>query len=316
MEDKENKSTNIGIIGYAGSGKTTLTSAIASVMANRGYTEAFNHTEGEAIQISSVDYCIESDEIGCTLIETETGKIISKTYRNGYNPNKKKYSNKKYLVPGMHVRSTNGDYGIITFVNETLDTATVCTRTDKFGDASFTTYDNATKALSYNEDEYTIGIVGYNEDSLVDGDYVRTVVYIGGCTHLCPECHNREYWDNVGTLHNIDKFYDVYLKENKYITISGGDGLTIQYTQTLNLLKLLKHKGHNVWLYTGYTFEELISSDRKECLKYIDVLVDGKYEKDKRDITLFFRGSSNQRIIDVQQSLNKGEVIIHELEEL
>lgn len=315
MEDKENKSTNIGIIGYAGSGKTTLTSAIASVMTNRGYTEAFNHTEEEAIQISSIDYGKANEDKTVNTIQTKDGEILAIVHEY-YDTNKDKFSDKKYLVPGMHVRSTHGDYGIITFVNETLDTATVCTKIDKFSGSSFTTYDNASKVLSYDEDEYTIGIVGYNEDSLVDGDYVRTVVYIGGCTHLCPECHNREYWDKVGTLHNIDKFYDEYLKENKYITISGGDGLTIQYTQTLNLLKLLKHKGHNVWLYTGYTFEELINSDKKECLNYIDVLVDGKYEKDKRDITLFFRGSSNQRIIDVQQSLNKGEVIIHELEGL
>ena len=94
------------------------------------------------------------------------------------------------------------------------------------------------------------------------------------------------------------------------VTISGGDGLTIQYNSTLELLKQLKLKTNkNIWLYTGYTWEELINSYKRECLKYIDVLVDGKFEISKKDISLRFRGSSNQRIINVQESLKQNKVI-------
>ena len=221
-----------------------------------------------------------------------------------------------YFKPGMLVRSIRGDYGIVTDVNEKLDDVSVCTKLGQYGGTSITTYSGASKMLSKDEDDWTIGIVGINSCSLTDGEYVRTVIYIGGCTHLCPECHNKDYWDNKGTMFNIDKLYDDYICGNKHITISGGDGLTMQYEQTLNLLKLLKFKGHDVWLYTGYLFEDLLLSYKKECLKYIDVMVDGRYEKDKRDITLSFRGSSNQRIINVQKSLKENKTILYELEEL
>jgi anaerobic ribonucleoside-triphosphate reductase activating protein len=159
----------------------------------------------------------------------------------------------------------------------------------------------------------TINLIGYNSCSLADGEGVREVIYISQCTHKCLGCQNKEYWADKGDEHLIDKVVDKLTKNPiTNITISGGDGLTVQYENTLELLKRLRKKSNkNIWIYTGYTWEQLISSNKKEILKYIDVLVDGKFEIDKRDITLTFKGSSNQRIINVQKSLQKREVILY-----
>ena len=157
----------------------------------------------------------------------------------------------------------------------------------------------------------TIRVIGRNPCSLVDGEGLRDVWYISYCNHNCFGCHNK---DELNTGKYLTYEYIINeINENKLtnVTISGGDGLTIQYKETLKLLKLIKEKTNkNVWVYTGYTYDELINSYKKECLKYIDVLVDGKFEIDKRDITLLFRGSENQRIIDVQKSLINNEVVL------
>ena len=97
------------------------------------------------------------------------------------------------------------------------------------------------------------------------------------------------------------------------ITLSGGDGLTVQYENTLELLKQIKKQtSKNVWVYTGYTYEELLNSDKKECLKYIDVLVDGRFILKQRDISLRFKGSSNQRLIKVPESLKENKIVLYE----
>lgn len=160
----------------------------------------------------------------------------------------------------------------------------------------------------------TINIIGYNPCSVADGDGLREVLYIALCTHHCPFCQNQKYWNDKGKEYSIEYLVNK-LTTNPLtnITLSGGDGLTVQYENTLELLKQLKNKSSkNIWVYTGYTWEELINSDRSECLQYIDVLVDGRFEIDKRDITLKFRGSSNQRLIDVKKSLLQKEVILYE----
>lgn len=159
----------------------------------------------------------------------------------------------------------------------------------------------------------TINLIGYNSCSLADGEGVREVVYISKCTHRCLGCQNEKYWSDKGDVYLIEEVVDKLIKNPiTNITISGGDGLTLQYESTLELLKRLKKKSNkNIWLYTGYTWEQLINSDKKEVLQYIDVLVDGKFEIDKRDITLTFKGSKNQQIIDVKKSLEKGEVILY-----
>ena len=148
-------------------------------------------------------------------------------------------------------------------------------------------------------------------DSIVDGPGLRMVIWTQGCKHNCKGCHNPQ-------THSLTKGYEVDTKEiiNKMaslklqqgITLSGGEPF-LQPAPLVEIAKEAKNMNLDVWSYTGFKFEELI--DRKnplyfenvELLKYIDVLVDGRFELDKRDISLLFRGSSNQRIIDVKKSL-------------
>lgn len=160
----------------------------------------------------------------------------------------------------------------------------------------------------------TINIIGYNPCSVADGDGLREVLYIALCTHHCPFCQNQKYWNDKGKEYSIDYLVNKLITNPlTNITLSGGDGLTVQYENTLELLKQLKNKSSkNIWVYTGYTWEELINSDKSECLQYIDVLVDGRFDIDKRDITLKFRGSNNQRLIDVKKSLRERRVVTYE----
>ena len=160
----------------------------------------------------------------------------------------------------------------------------------------------------------TIRIIGYNPCSLVDGDGLREVWYIAECTHHCKGCQNVEYWTAAGTTFKIQKVIDKMNENPKTdITLSGGDGLTVQYENTLELLKQIKKQtSKNVWVYTGYTYEQLLNSDKKECLKYIDVLVDGRFILKQRDISLRFKGSSNQRLIKVPESLKENKIVLYE----
>ncbi|MEG0307216.1 MAG: anaerobic ribonucleoside-triphosphate reductase activating protein [Clostridium sp.] len=159
--------------------------------------------------------------------------------------------------------------------------------------------------------ENTIRLIGYNQCSLNEGIGLREVCYIAKCTHKCLGCHNERYWEDEGCGYDID---DVVSKLTKNphtdITISGGDGLTIQYENTLELLKRLKEKSNkNIWIYTGYTWEQLFELGKAEVLKYVDVVVDGRFELSERDVTLKFRGSKSQRIIDVKESLKENKVV-------
>lgn len=149
---------------------------------------------------------------------------------------------------------------------------------------------------------------GINYESIVDGDGVRIVIFFSGCKHYCQGCHNKKTWNyNYG-----EEFSDKYIEQikkhlkNPYIkgiTISGGDLLcnpdsVVEYYITL--LRGLLNENQDIWVYTGYKFEDI---RKKKYLKYIDVLIDGKFDSDLYDPELRYRGSSNQRIIDVKKTL-------------
>lgn len=155
-------------------------------------------------------------------------------------------------------------------------------------------------------------IMNIDTDSTDNGHGIRTVIYVSGCTHYCEGCHNPSSWNaKNGIEYSISKLIDI-IEDNSIsdVTISGGDSLTIQYEDTLMLVKEIKAKTHkNVWLYTGYVFEEL-PEHKKEILHYLDVMIDGRFELSKKDLRNMFRGSSNQRIIDVQRSLKDGTTIL------
>mgnify|MGYP003548813474 CR=1 FL=1 len=153
-----------------------------------------------------------------------------------------------------------------------------------------------------------MNIAGFIEESLVDGNHVRSVVFISGCKHCCKNCHNPETWDfNYGVEFTKEKQIEIIekIKKNplvKGLTISGGDPL-YSYKDVIEFLKLYEQHlpYHSIWLYTGFSYEEVKNSEMAEILNYIDVLVDGKYVEDKHDRSLAFRGSSNQNIIPINR---------------
>ena len=143
----------------------------------------------------------------------------------------------------------------------------------------------------------------YNE-TIADGEGFRYSIYLSGCRHCCKGCHNPDSWNHEsGTLLTEDWLNKIVDEINGNplldgITFSGGDPFF--YPQSfLQLLKIMKAKtGKNIWCYTGYTYEQLMNRDElKSCLRYIDVLVDGRFVQEMYSPSLSFRGSTNQRIV-------------------
>ena len=156
-------------------------------------------------------------------------------------------------------------------------------------------------------------------DSIVDGEGIRCVIWTQGCPHNCKGCHNPEthsFDDGILVdIEDIKKKIDS-LELHDGITFSGGDPM-MQALACCEIAKYCHKKGLNVWCYTGYTYEQLIkmAQKKKELLDFlneIDVLVDGKFEEEKKDISLRFRGSSNQRVIDVKKSLKDKKAVLFE----
>ena len=159
-----------------------------------------------------------------------------------------------------------------------------------------------------------LSILDILEDTTVDGPGFRTAIYAAGCPNGCPGCHNPESWDiNRGHWMSTEEILEKVLADNfADVTFSGGDPMFQPegFTQLAHAIKEWSRK--NIWCYTVYTFEKLLRNPRQaQLLKYIDVLVDGKFKKELRDEELYFRGSRNQRLIDVQTSLQKGETVIY-----
>lgn len=152
-------------------------------------------------------------------------------------------------------------------------------------------------------------------DSILDGSGIRTVIWFQGCKHNCVGCQNPETHDLHGGIEcevaDICKELGS-LKYQNGITLSGGDPF-FQPVQALEIVKFAKSIGLNVWAYTGFTYDALLNGDkdRFELLKNIDVLVDGKFMLDKKSLNCKFRGSTNQRIIDVKSSLESGDVVLY-----
>lgn len=154
-------------------------------------------------------------------------------------------------------------------------------------------------------------------DSIVDGPGLRTVIWTQGCSHRCFGCQNPQTWDfNGGAEVPLEMVYEA-IDELEYqtgITFSGGDPMYQPYP-CAEIAKYCKKKGYNIWVYTGFTYEELMEKAKKdaiylEFLKNVDVLVDGKFILKQRDLNLLFRGSRNQRLIDVPKTLEANEIIL------
>lgn len=152
-------------------------------------------------------------------------------------------------------------------------------------------------------------------DDMLNGDGLRTVLWVSGCEHHCPECQNPITWDPECGLEFDEKAEkELFAALDKpYIsgvTFSGGDPLYPGNRDCIiELIKKIKHlfPGKNIWLYTGYKWEDICTLDG---LELIDVLVDGRFEKDLKDVKLHWKGSSNQRVIDVKETLRQGEIVL------
>lgn len=155
---------------------------------------------------------------------------------------------------------------------------------------------------------------------IANGEGIRTTLFVSGCTHHCKGCFNEAYQDfkhgKAWTKEAEDLFLSYAQNPQVHgVTILGGEPMDqLRDDKLLNLLKRIKAETtHTIWLYSGYTFEEIIKDEKKlSLLNLCDILIDGKFIEDLKDITLRFRGSSNQRLIRVQASLEKGEVILYD----
>lgn len=164
-----------------------------------------------------------------------------------------------------------------------------------------------------------IRIAGYVDDSIVDGPGIRFTIFTQGCAHHCFNCHNPETWAfDKGKDVDIDELISK-IKRNPLlqgITLSGGDPL-YQVNACLELVKKVKELNSDldIIIYTGFTFEELANNFKKNndllsLLKLSDILIDGKYEDSLRDLTLRFRGSSNQRVINLKKTFLEEKIVL------
>lgn len=167
-------------------------------------------------------------------------------------------------------------------------------------------------------------------DDMLNGDGLRVVLWVAGCSHHCKGCQNPVTWDpNSGIPFDEDAKQEIFTELSKEyisgITFSGGDPLYIENVKEIfDLIKEIKEKfpTKTIWLYSGYKWEEIFSNSdlipnyetiydyRKEIIELCDVFVDGEYVEDKRDVSLKWCGSSNQRIIDVQKSIGENRIMV------
>lgn len=163
---------------------------------------------------------------------------------------------------------------------------------------------------------------------IVNGKGIRTSIFLSGCNHKCEGCFNKELWefkDEDTPIEEITKRIENTIDDHiSGISILGGEPLNeMNITTTHKICKWFKdkYKDKNIWVWTGYTYEELVSNDSVlsviyfDTLKQIDVLVDGRFEIEKKDISLAFRGSSNQRVIDIQETLKNKKITLYKVDD-
>ena len=169
-------------------------------------------------------------------------------------------------------------------------------------------------------------IAGIVKESIVDGPGIRYTIFTQGCPHHCHGCHNKSTWDpNGGKEVDVE---DICKEINKNplvdgITLSGGEPF-MQVEDCIRIAMEAKHNKMSVWCYTGYTYEYLMNiwnwkDNGKQyilnltLLRYIDVLVDGRFDESKKSLDLRFCGSTNQRIIDIQESIKQYKAVLYNI---
>lgn len=155
------------------------------------------------------------------------------------------------------------------------------------------------------------------KDDMLNGDGLRVVLWVAGCSHCCKECHNPITWNpNDGLKFDESAKQEIFNElEKDYIhgiTFSGGDPIHKANVEGVTqLAKEIREKypSKTIWLYTGYVWEEVKAM---EVVQYLNVLVDGEFIVEKKNVNLHWVGSANQRVIDVQETLKKGKIVYHE----
>ncbi len=183
-------------------------------------------------------------------------------------------------------------------------------------------------------------VAGIERNSIVDGEGWRYAIFFQGCLHKCKGCHNPETWQfGIGTEMTVQQIIDDLNESDEAgfydVTFSGGDPF-FQASEIKELAKEIKADGRGIWAYTGFEFDKFleyikdgelntkkeftnsdkaeITEDMIELLQYIDVVVDGRFILEQRTLEEQYRGSTNQRLIDVQESLKKKDIVLYEPE--
>jgi anaerobic ribonucleoside-triphosphate reductase activating protein len=159
-----------------------------------------------------------------------------------------------------------------------------------------------------------ISVLDIIEDTMVDGPGFRTAIYCAGCRHACPGCHNPQSWDfSGGRAMSTDELMRI-IEADPYanVTFTGGDPM-YQPEGFADLARAIRERTQKtIWCYTGFTYETLLHNPRQcQLLELLDVLVDGPFVRSLRDESLLFRGSKNQRLIDVRQSLAEHRTVLY-----
>ena len=158
-----------------------------------------------------------------------------------------------------------------------------------------------------------LDLSGIVQDSIVDGPGIRTTIFSQGCPHHCPGCHNPETWEfGCGTPMEEERLLTIVQSNPlcRGVTFSGGEPFA-QAEGFARLARMLKEKGYEVASYSGFTFEELLhgTPQQRQLLEIIDVLIDGRFLLAEKSLEISFRGSRNQRILDVPASLQAGKAV-------
>ena len=160
-----------------------------------------------------------------------------------------------------------------------------------------------------------IRLAGIVPESIVDGPGYRLAVFVQGCPHACPGCHNPKTHDFAGGYLSDTAEIIAKLGKNplvRGVTLTGGEPM-MQAAALCEVASAAKEKGMNVWCYTGFTLEALYKenqSDRMRLLSFVDVLVDGPYIAHERSLDLLYCGSKNQRLIDMRKTCETGEITL------
>lgn len=152
--------------------------------------------------------------------------------------------------------------------------------------------------------------------SSVDGTGFRDVVYVNYCPHRCRGCHNPETWDEKnGRFVTVDEVFEALTKSSiTNVTFSGGEPFCQPRALCRLARRIRKETSKDIWIYSGYTFEEIVKDPEKlELLKECSVLVDGRFILEEKGLNLRFKGSDNQRILNVQKSLREGKPVLAEI---